>query len=46
MPGKNEALHVQGLDADGGGPDEFGELVKAEIVKYGKAVKAVGIRAE
>jgi tripartite-type tricarboxylate transporter receptor subunit TctC len=46
LPGMNEALAHQGLDAAGAGPDEFGALMKAEIAKYGKVVKAAGIRAE
>jgi tripartite-type tricarboxylate transporter receptor subunit TctC len=45
-PGMNEALSVQGLDAAGAGPAEFGALIKSEIDKYGKVVKAAGIRAE
>jgi tripartite-type tricarboxylate transporter receptor subunit TctC len=46
LPGMNEALRTQGLNAAGGGPREFGALIKSEIVKYGKVVKAAGIRAE
>lgn len=46
LPGMNEALHVQGLDAAGAGPDEFAALIKSEIAKYGRVVKAAGIRAE
>jgi tripartite-type tricarboxylate transporter receptor subunit TctC len=46
LPGMNEALAHQGLDAAGAGPEEFGALMKAEIAKYGKVVKAAGIRAE
>jgi len=45
-PGMNEALFVQGLDAAGAGPAEFGALMKSEIAKYGRVVKAAGIRAE
>jgi tripartite-type tricarboxylate transporter receptor subunit TctC len=45
-PGMNEALSHQGLDAAGAGPEEFGALIKSEIAKYGKVVKAAGIRAE
>ena len=46
MPGMPEALHVQGLDAAGAGPAEFGALMKSEIAKYGKVVKTAGIRGE
>ena len=45
-PGMNEALAHQGLDSAGGGPDEFGALIKSEIAKYGKVVKAAGIKGE
>jgi tripartite-type tricarboxylate transporter receptor subunit TctC len=45
-PGMNEALAHQGLDAAGAGPAEFGALIKSEIDKYGKVVKAAGIRGE
>ena len=46
MPGMNEALFAQGLDAAGAGPEEFGALIKSELAKYGRVVKAAGIRAE
>lgn len=46
MPGMNEALHVQGLDAAGGGPEEFTALIKSETARYAKIVKAAGIRSE
>jgi tripartite-type tricarboxylate transporter receptor subunit TctC len=46
LPGMNEALAHQGLDAAGAGPEEFGALIKSEIAKYGKVVKAAGIRGE
>jgi tripartite-type tricarboxylate transporter receptor subunit TctC len=45
-PGMNEALSVQGLDAAGAGPAEFGALMKSEIDKYAKVVKAAGIKGE
>ncbi len=45
-PGMTEALFAQGLDAAGAGPDEFGALIKSEIAKYGRVVKAAGIRGE
>ena len=46
MPGMNEALAVQGLDTAGGGPEEFGALIKSELAKYGRVVKVAGIRGE
>ena len=45
-PGMNEALAHQGLDAAGAGPEAFGALIKSELAKYGKVVKAAGIRGE
>lgn len=45
-PGMTEALFVQGLDTAGAGPEEFGALIKSEIAKYGRVVKAAGIRGE
>ena len=45
-PGMTEALAHQGLDAAGAGPEDFGALIKAEIAKYGKVVKAAGIRGD
>ena len=45
-PGMNDTLAVQGLDAAGGGPDEFGPWIKAELAKYAGVVKAAGIRAD
>ena len=46
MPGMNETLAVQGLDAAGGGPEAFGALIKSELAKYARVVKAAGIRAD
>jgi tripartite-type tricarboxylate transporter receptor subunit TctC len=46
MPGMNELLHGQALDAAGGGPEAFSALIQSEIAKYGKVVKAAGIKAE
>ena len=46
MQGMTEALAVQGLDAAGGGPAEFAALIKSELVKYARVVKAAGIRAD
>ncbi len=44
--GMTEALAHQGLDTAGAGPEEFGALIKSEIAKYGKVVKAAGIRGD
>ena len=45
-PGMSDALAAQGLEAAGGTPEQFGALIKAEIVKYTQVVKAAGIRAD
>ncbi len=46
LPGMHQALAVQGLDAAGAGPAEFRAWIKSELAKYGRVVKAAGIRAE
>ena len=46
MPGMQDALAVQGLDAAGAGPAEFGELIKSELARYARVVKAAGIKGE
>ena len=46
MPGMAEALTVQGFESNGGGPEEFGALIKSEVARYAKIVKIAGIRAE
>ncbi|MCC6531688.1 MAG: tripartite tricarboxylate transporter substrate binding protein [Burkholderiales bacterium] len=46
LPGMNEALAAQGLDAAGGAAEAFGKLIADEIVRYKRLVKAAGIPAE
>ena len=41
-----EKLAVQGVEPFVAGPDAFGILIKAEIAKYAKIVKAANIRIE
>ena len=41
-----ESFSAQGLEAAGGTPGQFGALIKSEIAKYAKVVKAANIRAE
>jgi len=45
-PQMMEALHAQGLEAAGGTPESFAALIRSEIAKYAKVVKAADIRAE
>ena len=41
-----EKLNAQGAEPLSGTPDQVGEFVRSEIVKWGKVVKAAGIRAD
>jgi tripartite-type tricarboxylate transporter receptor subunit TctC len=34
------------LELVGNTPEQFGDFIKSEIVKWGKVIKAAGIRAE
>ena len=43
LPGMTEALAKQGLEPAGGTPAEFDKLIKAEIDKYTRVVKAANI---
>jgi tripartite-type tricarboxylate transporter receptor subunit TctC len=46
LPGMGEVLLAQGLEPAAGTPEEFSALIRTEIAKYTKLVKAAGIRAE
>ena len=41
-----DKLLLQGFEPVGGTPGEFGAHIKAEIAKWGKIIKAAGIKAE
>ena len=41
-----DRLLAQGFEPVGGTPEEFGVYIKAEIAKWGKVIKAAGIKAE
>lgn len=41
-----EKLAILGITATPGTPDAFGTQIKADLAKYGKVVKAAGIKAE
>jgi tripartite-type tricarboxylate transporter receptor subunit TctC len=45
-PQMKERLQSQGADPLSGTPQQLGELVKSELAKYAKIVKAAGIRIE
>lgn len=46
MPDVNEKLSTQGLETVASTPKAFGDLIVAEINKWGRIVKAAGIRPE
>jgi tripartite-type tricarboxylate transporter receptor subunit TctC len=45
-PETKERLLAQGFEPVGSSPDEFGAYIKSEIAKWGKVIRAAGIRAE
>ena len=45
-PETKAALEAQGLDPDPSTPQELGEMVKSELVKWAKVVKVAGIKPE
>ena len=45
-PALNEQFSGQGLEAASSTPAEFGAYLKSEVAKWGKVVKAAGIKAE
>jgi tripartite-type tricarboxylate transporter receptor subunit TctC len=47
LPETKERFASMGMDAvDQGGPEEFGALIRSELVKWGKVVREAGIRAD
>jgi tripartite-type tricarboxylate transporter receptor subunit TctC len=46
LPDVREKLLAQGLEPAGDSPAEFSALIRSEIAKYAKIVKAAGIKAE
>ena len=45
-PDTSKRLVEMGADPMGGTPEDFGRLIKSEIARFGKAVKASGARAD
>jgi len=45
-PDVRERLAREGTDVVAGSPEAFGNLFRAEVVKWGKVIKAAGIRPE
>ena len=46
LPEVKNALLREGLEAVGNSPEEFAAIIKNEIAKWTKVVKAAGIKAE
>ncbi len=46
LPDVKEKMAADGADAVGNTPEEFNAHIRAEVVKYGKLVKEVGLKAE
>jgi tripartite-type tricarboxylate transporter receptor subunit TctC len=46
QPEVREAARHEGSAITGGTPEQFGEYLKAELAKFGKLVKAAGIKAD
>jgi tripartite-type tricarboxylate transporter receptor subunit TctC len=45
-PEVRERLAGQGYEPEAGTPQQLGEMIKSELLRYGKLVKAVGMKAE
>ena len=45
-PEARERLAAQGYVPESGSPQQLADMIKSEIVRYGKLVKAVGMQAE
>ena len=46
LPDVRERLLADGAEPVGNTPEEFGAFIKAEIDKWGRVIKAAGLRAE
>ena len=46
VPDMSQRLQDMGVDPMGGTPEEFGKLIHAEIIRFGKAVKESGAKAD
>jgi tripartite-type tricarboxylate transporter receptor subunit TctC len=46
LPDVKEKMAADGADAVGNTPEEFNAHIRSEVVKYGKLVKEVGLKAE
>ena len=46
MPDVKERLAAQGADAVSTTPEKFGELIRSDLAKWGKVVRAAGARLD
>ena len=46
MPDVRAKLEAAGIEIQGGTPEEYAAVIKADLVKWGKVVKAAGIQPE
>jgi tripartite-type tricarboxylate transporter receptor subunit TctC len=46
LPDVREKLLALGFDLVGSTPDEFAALIRTDVARFGKLVKAAGIHAE
>ncbi len=46
QPEIREQLEKQGVNPAGGPPERLGELVKSELARWSRVVKAAGIKAD
>jgi tripartite-type tricarboxylate transporter receptor subunit TctC len=46
MPDVRTKLEAAGIEIQGGTPEEYAAVIKADLVKWGKVVKAAGIQPE
>ena len=46
LPDLKEKLQSQSYEPVGGSPERFGEAIRADIVRFGKVIKEVGIKAD
>jgi tripartite-type tricarboxylate transporter receptor subunit TctC len=45
-PDVQSTLTAEGAEAGGGTPEEFGAMIKSEVVQWAKVVKIAGLRPE
>lgn len=46
LPEVQEAAHAEGSMITGGTPEQFREILKSELAKFGKLIKAAGIKGD